>query len=81
VETVNYTLEGRKIDVILHISVPESKGTPDFSNVMVYPKDITEGKVIQDELRILSVLPEANPDIVVIMQCENKVIPTLPKKM
>lgn len=75
VETTNQTLRGELIHVLLHITVPDTAdGSPDFSNIMVYPKDITEGKKLMEKLHVLSVLPEANPNIVIIMQCVNEIV-------
>ena len=75
VETTNRTVKGELLHVMLHVRVPENaEGAPDFSSIMVYPKDITEGKKLMEKLHVLSVLPEANPNIVIIMQCVNKIV-------
>ncbi|MCF7929864.1 MAG: PAS domain S-box protein [Spirochaetales bacterium] len=75
VETTNQTVKGRLLHILLHVAVPDAEdGSPDFSGIMVYPKDITEGKQLMEQFRILSVLPEANPNIVIIMQCMNQIV-------
>ena len=75
VETTNRTVKGELLHVLLHVTVPENaEGASDFSNIMVYPKDITQGKQLMEKLHVLSVLPESNPNIVIIMQCVNKIV-------
>jgi len=70
-----YTIHGESPDpvhvMIELVVITESRESS--AETMVYLKDITPGRTLQKELEWLSALPEANPNIVLIMACPNRI--------
>ena len=69
IETVNYTLKGKKIDVLLRFT-PAKENNP---CILLSTIDISHYKSLARENKRLAKLPEANPDIIVMMSCREKV--------
>lgn len=65
------TPKGTPIDV-LFVTQPLSDDGPS-RRLVVFAKDVTPGRSLQRRLEWLSVLPEANPNIVVIVGCPNTI--------
>lgn len=78
IETWNRTLTGRRIDVRLHLFASGMEGNA-AGHVMMAVDDLTEQKTMDERLHLLSALPEANPDMVIIMDCKAKVLYLNPK--
>ncbi len=65
------TPEGTAIDVLFVARPLRDDGASGM--FVVFAKDITPGRTLQRRLEWLSVLPEANPNIVVIVSCPNTI--------
>ena len=69
IETINYTLKGKKLNILLRLTPAKN----DHPFVLISTVDITNYKsLIETNIR-LAKLPEANPDIVVMMACKKNV--------
>jgi PAS domain S-box-containing protein len=69
IETVNYTLSGKKLDILLRFT-PAKEDNP---CILVSTIDISHYKALVKENRRLAKLPEANPDTIIMMACKEKV--------
>ncbi len=69
IETVNYTLKGKKLDILLRFT-PAKENYP---CVLVSTIDITNYKSLIESNKRLARLPEANPDIIVMMSCKKNI--------
>lgn len=69
IETVNYTLKGQKLDLLLRF-IPSDKNLP---YIVVSTIDISHYKKLLRTNKRLAKLPQANSDIVTIMSCKNNI--------
>jgi len=70
-----YTMHGESANPV-HVMVElvvVSASRESSTETMIYLKDITPGRTLQKELGWLSALPEANPNIVLIMGCPDRI--------
>lgn len=72
IETRNRTLRGTMIDVRLHLFSEGAVDGADAGHVIMAVDDLTSIRSIDEKLKLLSTLPEANPDMVIIMDCESR---------
>lgn len=71
-ETINKQLEGKSVTIQLRVSVPP--GSKDnLEHVIVSAVDITKNRQLEREINTLSLLPEANPNIVLILECPDRI--------
>ncbi len=70
-EVVNYTCKGKKLHVSLRFIPLASAG--DDRCTVVSTVDLTRHKKLAEQNALLARLPEANPDIVALLDCEAKV--------
>lgn len=71
-ETINYRKSGEQIDVSLKFAVlPEHETFLD--RVIVTVNDITKNKQLERRIDTLTLLPEVNPNIVLILQCPDRI--------
>lgn len=71
-ETVNKRLDGLPLTILLRLSVPpEYRET--LKLVIVTAIDITKNRQLENEINTLSLLPEANPNIVLILECPDRI--------
>ena len=68
-ETVNYTLKGKKLNILFHFTPAKDKSPC----VLVSTIDITQYKSLMEANKRLAKLPEANPDIIVMMSCNQQI--------
>ena len=71
-ETRNRTLRGKMIDVRLHLFSEGAIDGADVVHVIMAVDDLTSIHSFDEKLKLLSTLPEANPDMVMIMDCESR---------
>ncbi len=71
-ETVHRRLDGKELLIILKLAVvPGYEET--LERVLVSVSDITKSKELQRQIDVLSLLPEINPDMVLVMECPNTI--------
>ena len=71
-ETANKGLDGQPLTILLRFSVPpEYRET--LKRVIVTAVDITKSRHLEREINTLALLPEANPNIVLILECTDKI--------
>jgi PAS domain S-box-containing protein len=78
-ETWNRTLSGKRIEVRLHLFSEGSGEGSEPDHVLMAVEDQTSIRSQDERLRLLSALPEANPDMVIIMDCEARILYLNPK--
>jgi len=69
IETINYTLNGKKLDLVLRFTPIKEEGTC----ILVSATDVSHYKSIIEDNKKLAKLPEANPDIVAIISCQKEI--------
>ncbi len=67
-ETVHRSLDGRELLIILKLAVVPGCETS-LERVLVSVTDITKSKQLHRQLDVLTLLPEVNPDIILVMEC------------
>ncbi|MFP4362999.1 MAG: HD domain-containing phosphohydrolase [Spirochaetia bacterium] len=71
-KTVNRTLSGSEFPIILKFSVlPGNESS--FQNVLVAANDISQAAALEDENSLLKLLPQTNPNIVLILECSYQI--------
>ncbi|MFP4180774.1 MAG: PAS domain S-box protein [Spirochaetaceae bacterium] len=71
-ETLHRRLDGKEILIILKLAVlPGYEET--LERVLATVSDITRSKELQRQLDVLSLLPEVNPDMVLVMECPDTI--------
>lgn len=68
-ETVNYTLDGKRLDILLRFTPAKDQ----YPCILVSTIDITHYKSLVESNKRLAKLPEANPDVIVMMSCNRKI--------
>ena len=79
IETWNRTLRGKRLEVRLHLFSEGSAEGAEPDHVLMAVDDLTSIRASDEKLKLLSTLPEANPDMVVIMDCEARLLYLNPK--
>lgn len=79
VETWNRTLGGKRVDVRLHLFSEGAIDGVDAGHVLMAVDDLSSLHSLDERLKLLSTLPEANPDMVIIMDCEARLLYLNPK--
>ncbi|MCF7929652.1 MAG: PAS domain S-box protein [Spirochaetales bacterium] len=71
--TINHTLGGNIIHLQIQMTVPEEH-REQLDRVVLLAQDITNEREMQDEMTLLSIMPQHNPDMVLIMECYNRIV-------
>jgi PAS domain S-box-containing protein len=71
-ETINYTVKGEELIIVLCFAVLPGY-TETLERVLVTVTDITSSKKLERDINVLSLLPEANPNIVLILSCPGNI--------
>jgi hypothetical protein len=71
-ETTNYRVDGEQIDVTLKFAVLSGHENS-LDRVIVTIQDITKNKQLQRQIDTLTLLPEVNPNIVLILHCPDTI--------
>lgn len=71
-ETWNRTLTGQRLEVRLHILPIKERPDAPLRHVRIAVDDLTSLHRMDEQIRLLSTLPEANPDMVLILGCNAK---------
>ncbi len=78
-ETWNRTFSGKRLDVRMHLFSDASEADSESDHVLMAVDDLTSIRSTDEKLRLLSTLPEANPDMVIFMDCGSSLLYLNPK--
>jgi PAS domain S-box-containing protein len=73
-EVWSRTLSGRRIKVRFHLLRVSNAAPGSAGELFVTIDDLTQVRALGERIKILSTLPDANPDMLVVMNCQAKLV-------
>ncbi len=71
IDTVNQKLDG--VQLRLRLVMRRAEDDESLTSVLVVATDVTRDTTLIDQVRMLSMIPETNPNYVMMMACENEI--------